>query len=82
MHGHWCGFRIGVKRVEFYADADRDQAKVITKGASTGPDVRVLADSMEKKFRAVRFSTGFAPVIHRLSTAARFLTASRTSHDR
>jgi hypothetical protein len=71
-----------VKRVEFYADADRDQAKVITKGASTGSVVRVRADSTERKFRAVRFSTGFAPVIHRLSTAARSLLAAAAAQDR
>src|SRR5688572_33510820 len=61
---------VGEKRVEFYAGPRRDQAKGMTKGASTWVHDAVRADSTERKFKVVRFSTGFAPFMHRFSTAA------------
>jgi len=75
MHGHWFGFGDGVERVEFYACCRGDQAKVMTKDACTCPAGAVRADSMKRKIFAVRFSTGFARVIHSFSTAAAVFAA-------
>jgi hypothetical protein len=63
---------MGVKRVEFYACRHGNQAKEIAKAASTYAGARDQGDSTRRNFFAVRFSTGFAPLIHRFSTAADF----------
>jgi hypothetical protein len=61
----------GTERVEFYAPASRNQAKGIAKAASTDDAARLHTGIVPNIFFAGGFSTGFARVMHRISTRPR-----------
>ena len=56
--------------MQFYADAHSDQAKPITKTDAHAAIERFLRHLDRRNFFRVRFSTGFAPPVHRFSTLA------------
>ena len=56
--------------MQFYADADSDQAKPITKTHAHAAIEGFLRHLDRRIFFRVRFSTGFAPPVHRFSTMA------------
>src|SRR5688500_7106157 len=58
-----------VERVEFYARASRNQAQGIAKAPSAPRGEGVAAEIFTTIFYGVGFSTGFARVIHRISTS-------------